>query len=103
MSADPELIIRRDRLLERFAVVQSDLGGLAYEMAIRDRFRLDVLTRKAAELQRMDAELGQLERLIKMDSAGLEGHCPACAAPYAHGAGFCWRCGERLLADAPSP
>ena len=34
---------RRDELARRFAELQSDLGGLAYEMAIRDHFRLDVL------------------------------------------------------------
>ena len=103
MSAgpDPELISRRDRLLERFAVIQSDLGGIAYEMAIRHRFRPDVLTRKAAELQRIDAELAQIERLLKMDATGAEGNCPSCEAPYAHGAGFCWRCGHSLMADVP--
>jgi hypothetical protein len=61
---DPELIARRDRLMERFAVMQSDLGGLYYEMAIRDHLRLDVLARKAAELQRVDIELAQVERLL---------------------------------------
>ena len=37
--------------------MQADLGGAFYEMAIRDHVRMDVLTRKAAELQRVDAEL----------------------------------------------
>ena len=35
-------------------------------MAIRDHFRLDVLVRKAAELQEADAELGEVERLSPM-------------------------------------
>ncbi len=52
-----ELVAQRDRLLEKFTVMQADLGGAFYEMAIRDHVRLDVLTRKAAELQRVDAEL----------------------------------------------
>ena len=42
--------------------MQADLGGAFYEMAIRDHVRLDVLTRKAAELQRVDAELLAVER-----------------------------------------
>ena len=45
--------------------MQSELGGLFYEMAVRDHVRLEVLTQKAAELQRVDAELGQLERLLE--------------------------------------
>ncbi len=57
---------QRDRLLEKFTIVQADLGGAFYEMAIRDHVRLDVLTRKAAELQRVDAELLEAERMLKM-------------------------------------
>ena len=45
--------------------MQSELGGLFYEMAIRDHVRMEVLIQKAAELQRVDAELGQLERMIE--------------------------------------
>ena len=59
-----ELLAQRDRLLEKFTVMQADLGGAFYEMAIRDHVRLDVLTRKAAELQRVDAELLSVERLL---------------------------------------
>ncbi len=44
-----------------------DLGGLAYEMAIRDHFRLDVLVRRAAILQERDAELAEVERLLRME------------------------------------
>ena len=46
--------------------MQADLGGAFYEMAIRDHVRMDVLTRKAAELQRVDAELLAAERLLEM-------------------------------------
>ena len=52
-----------------------DLGGLAYEMAIRDHFRLDVLVRRAAVLQERDAELAEVERLLRME----EGASPAAA------------------------
>jgi hypothetical protein len=61
-----DLIVQRDRLLEKFTVMQADLGGAFYEMAIRDHVRMDVLTRKAAELQRVDAELLAAERLLEM-------------------------------------
>lgn len=61
-----ELLAQRDRLLEKFTVMQADLGGAFYEMAIRDHVRMDVLTRKAAELQRVDAELLAVERLLEL-------------------------------------
>lgn len=69
MSATGEssdLRAQRDRLLEKFTIMQADLGGAFYEMAIRDHVRMDVLTRKAAELQRVDAELLAAERLLEM-------------------------------------
>ncbi len=43
-----ELRRRRDALAEQVTELHWDLGGLAYEMAIRDHFRLDVLVRRAA-------------------------------------------------------
>jgi hypothetical protein len=52
---DPELDARRQRLATEVAERQWDLGGLAYEMAIRDHFRLDVLVRAAARMQEADA------------------------------------------------
>jgi len=72
-SLDPELLARRERLTERFALLQADLGGVFYEMAIRDHVRMDVLTRKAAELQRVDAELEQVEREIYLQAASAVG------------------------------
>jgi hypothetical protein len=62
--SDAELLAERDRLTERFALMQAELGGLFYEMAIRDHLQLEVLTAKAAALQRVDAELAQLEQRI---------------------------------------
>jgi hypothetical protein len=64
-----DLTAQRDRLLEKFTIMQADLGGAFYEMAIRDHVRMDVLTRKAAELQRVDAELLAAERMLEMLSA----------------------------------
>jgi hypothetical protein len=94
-SAD--LIAQRDRLLEKFTVMQADLGGAFYEMAIRDHVRLDVLTRKAAELQRVDAELLAVERLLELERADAAGLCPGCGAPYGAAVRFCAQCGTPLV------
>jgi hypothetical protein len=69
-SPDPELVAQRDRLVERFAVMQSELGGLFYEMAIRDHVRMNILIQKAAELQRVEAELGAVERELEGSDPG---------------------------------
>jgi hypothetical protein len=93
---------RRTELAARVAELQYDLGGLAYEMAIRDHFRLDVLLRRAAELQQADAELGEVERLLRAETTAETGSCDACGAPHSRGAAFCWQCGAPLLQPAPS-
>lgn len=92
-----ELLAQRDRLLEKFTVMQADLGGAFYEMAIRDHVRLDVLTRKAAELQRVDAELLAVERELELERADAAGLCPGCGAPYGHAVRFCAQCGHALV------
>jgi hypothetical protein len=79
-----------------------DLGGLAYEMAIRDHFRLDVLVRRAAVLQERDAELAELERLLRLEDSATAGSCPTCGAPHSRGALFCWQCGAALMERSPS-
>ena len=71
-------------------------------MAIRDHFRLDVLVRRAAILQERDAELAEVERLLRMEQAGVAGTCPHCSAPHARGAPFCWQCGAQLMERLPS-
>jgi hypothetical protein len=92
-----ELLAQRDRLLEKFTVMQADLGGAFYEMAIRDHVRLDVLTRKAAELQRVDAELLAIERVLELEREDAAGLCPGCGAPYGHAVRFCAQCGHALV------
>jgi hypothetical protein len=98
VSAD--LRQRHRNLAERLAELQWDLGGIAYEMAIRDHFRLDVLARKAAELQGVDAELAEVERMLKLDEVGAAGACGGCGALYARGSVFCWQCGKDLMQRA---
>jgi hypothetical protein len=94
--------LRRERvqLAERVAALTWDLGGLAYEMAIRDHYRLDVLARRAAELQQADAQLGEVERLLSAAEDGVGGNCRSCGAVHSRGAAYCWRCGSPLLAEA---
>jgi hypothetical protein len=95
-TENKELLAQRDRLLEKFTVMQADLGGAFYEMAIRDHVRLDVLTRKAAELQRVDAELLTVERLLELERADAAGLCPSCGSPYGPAVRFCPQCGHSL-------
>jgi hypothetical protein len=97
-----ELSRRRDALAEEVTELHWDLGGLAYEMAIRDHFRLDVLVRRAALLQERDAELAEVERLLRMELDGVAGACPSCAAPHSRGALYCWQCGATLMERQPS-
>lgn len=95
-----ELAERRATLARELAEAQWDLGGLAYEMAIRDHFRLDVLTRQAAKLQQLDARLGEVEHLLRLDTTGAAGACPQCGTLYARGALFCSQCAFQLVATA---
>jgi hypothetical protein len=97
-----ELSRRRDALAEQVTELHWDLGGLAYEMAIRDHFRLDVLVRRAAVLQERDAELAELERLLRLEDSASAGSCPHCGAPHSRGALFCWQCGATLMERSPS-
>lgn len=87
---------RREQLRERFAQLQWDLGGAAYEMAARDFFRLDVLAKMAARLQTVDAELAEIERMARLERAGAAGACAGCGSLYAQGAIYCWRCGRNI-------
>jgi hypothetical protein len=95
-----ELRRRRRELAERVAELTWDLGGLTYEMAVRDHYRLDVLARRASELQALDAELGEVQRLLASAEAGVHGQCRSCGAVHSRGAAFCWHCGAPLIEEA---
>jgi hypothetical protein len=97
-----ELGRRREALARQVTELHWDLGGLAYEMAIRDHFRLDVLVRRAAVLQERDAELAEVERLLALQEAGHAGSCPRCSAPHSRGAVYCWQCGATLMRSEPA-
>ena len=94
---------RRRELARRVAEMTYDLGGLTYEMAIRDHFRIDVLQRKAGDLQEVDAELGELTRLLAAEQDGVAGSCRSCGAAHSRGATFCWSCGEPLQRTEAAP
>jgi hypothetical protein len=88
---------RRDVLKARVAELQWDLGGIVYEMAIRDRIKVDVLIKRAALLQDADSELNEIERILHLENTGTAGVCPSCGAPHSTGASFCWQCGQPIL------
>ena len=93
---------RRDQLVARVAELQWDLGGLAYEMAIRNHVQVDVLVKRAASLQEADAELSEVERILRTEETGTAGSCASCGAPHSSGATFCWQCGQPLLEQVSS-
>jgi hypothetical protein len=88
---------RRDQLVARVAELQWDLGGLVYEMAVRNRISIEVLVKRAVALQDADAELSEVERIVRMEETGTAGSCGSCGAPHSSGATFCWQCGHSLL------
>jgi phosphatidylinositol-3-phosphatase len=69
MSDIAQLERRREELAAQVAELHWDLGGLAYEMAVRDHFRNDVLMNRAALLQERDAELAEVERKLGHERA----------------------------------
>jgi hypothetical protein len=88
---------RRNQLVARVAELQWDLGGLAYEMTVRNTIKVEVLVKRAVELQDADAELSEVERIVRMEESGTAGSCGSCGAPHSSGATFCWQCGKSLL------
>lgn len=97
------LQVRRELLANRYAVLQSDLGGLVYEMAIRDAFRLELLVQRAAELQTVDTELNSVEQQLGLVptppptlTPAATRNCPSCGAAVEAAALYCGRCGSTL-------
>jgi hypothetical protein len=93
---------RRDQLNARVAELQFDLGGLVYEMAVRDQIRVDLIVQRAAVLQNADAELAEVERILRLEQTSTAGLCPSCGAPHSSGAAYCWQCGQPILEQVPS-
>jgi hypothetical protein len=97
-----DLARRRDELAGQLAELQWDLGGLTYEMAIRNHLRVDVLVQRAATLQEVDSELSEVERILRLEETATAGMCASCGAPHSSGAAYCWQCGQPLLEHVPS-
>jgi hypothetical protein len=93
---------RRNQLIARVAELQWDLGGLVYEMAIRNQVKVEVLVKRAVALQDADAELSEVERIVRTEETGTAGACSACGAPHSSGATYCWQCGGALLPEVSS-
>ncbi len=90
---------RVETLQSEYARRQWELGGLAYEMAARNYFRLDVLRERAADLQVVDAELAEAARLAQLDESAAAGECGRCGALHGAGSFYCWQCGQPLAGD----
>jgi hypothetical protein len=95
------LVSRREQLAREFAELQSDLGGLVYEMAMRDEFRTELVARQAAKLQAVDLELSAVERALGIAASDPGSKCPACGTPAPIDAAFCGRCGAPLRSLHP--
>lgn len=87
-DARKALINRRQQLAADVQRLRSHLGGLTYEMAIRDHFRLDVLVRRAAILQERESELAEVERQLGIPGSQLR-------TPASQNGGHARRPGER--------
>jgi hypothetical protein len=90
---------RREQLVARVAELQWDLGGLVYEMVVRNNISIEVIVKRAVPLQDADAELSEVERILRMEETGAAGACTGCGAPHSSGATFCWQCGKPLMAQ----
>lgn len=90
---------RREQLVARVAELQWDLGGLVYEMVVRNNINIEVIVKRAVPLQDADAELSEVERILRMEETGAAGACTGCGSPHSSGATFCWQCGKPLLAQ----
>jgi hypothetical protein len=56
-----------------------------------------VLVQRAAVLQDADAELAEVERILRLEETSTAGQCASCGAPHSSGASYCWQCGQPLL------
>jgi Double zinc ribbon len=69
-----------------------DLGGLVFEMFRRNRFRVELVTERCADLVALEKRLAELDSLLS--SARHGGPRCDCGAPLAGGAHFCGNCGR---------
>src|SRR5215210_275176 len=98
----PARMRRERRLLARRREVEiRDVGGLAVEMARRDRFRPELIFARANDVLRVEQRMHELDGLLLAVAAAPRGlrAMPTCqcGAPLLPGSHFCSNCGR------PSP
>lgn len=88
----------RRRLARRRESEIRDVGGLAVEMARRDRFRPELLFARANDVLRVEERMHELDGLLMAVAAAPRGlrSMPTCrcGAPLLPGSHFCSNCGR---------
>ena len=102
----PAQMRRERRALARQREVEiRDVGGLAVEMARRDRFRPELLFARATDVLRLEERLNELDGLMRAVAAAPRGlrSLPTCrcGAPLLPGTHFCSNCGRPSSAGPP--
>lgn len=92
-ASHPAVLKREQRTLlrEREERIR-DLGGLVFEMFRRDRFRVELVTERCADLTALEQRLSELDALLSASRRG--GLRCECGAPLSWGAHFCANCGR---------
>ena len=93
---------RRDQLVARVAELQWDLGGLVYEMAVRNQIEVEVLVKRAVALQDADAELSEVERIVRMEQTGTAAPARPAALPTAPVPPSAGSAGSRCSSRSPA-
>lgn len=99
--------MRRERrtLARRREVEIRDVGGLAVEMARRDRFRPELLYERATDVLRLEQRMHELDGFLVAMAAAPRGMraMPTCrcGAPLLPGGHFCSNCGRPSSAAPP--
>ncbi|HEY3106045.1 MAG TPA: zinc ribbon domain-containing protein [Gaiellaceae bacterium] len=102
----PSRMRRERRLLARRREMEiRDVGGLAVEMARRDRFKPDLLLARASDVLQLEERMHELDGLMLAVAAAPRGlrAMPTCrcGAPLLPGAHFCSNCGRPSGATSP--
>jgi hypothetical protein len=99
--------MRRERriLARRREIEIRDVGGLAVEMARRDRFKPDLLLARANDVLNLEQRMHELDGLMLAVATAPRGlrAMPTCrcGAPLLPGAHFCSNCGRPSAAAPP--
>jgi hypothetical protein len=100
MKKERRMLARRRELEIR------DVGGLAVEMARRDRFRPDLLFERANDVVRLEERMHEIDGLLVAAAAAPRGGLRfadtcRCGAPLPPNAHFCSHCGRPSAAAPP--